>query len=285
MTPKRIAIIGTGAMGSVYAALLADAGHMLADFGALALAWFAFRLARRPADWRRTYGFDRFSVLVAFVNGLSLLVIAALIAAEAAERLFDPTPVAAPIMLAVAGAGLVVNLVAWRLLAGADAGNLNVRGALAHVIGDLLGSVAAIAAALIILATGWMAADPLLSLLVAAIIVRSGWRVTRDAAHILLQGAPDGLDADVIAADLTAHVDAVAAVDHVHVWSLTEARPVATLEAVVRPGADTAAARAAIKARLRDRFGIRHATVEVDAGDAAGETMPGRACGRAPQTP
>jgi cobalt-zinc-cadmium efflux system protein len=250
-------------------ALLADAGHMLADFGALALAWFAFRLARRPADWRRTYGFDRFSVLVAFVNGLTLLVIAGLIVVEAIERLAAPRPVAGMLMLGVAAAGLVVNLAAFRLLSGADRRNLNIRGALAHVLGDTLGSIAAIAAAAIIIATGWTPADPLLSLIVAAIIVRSGWAVTRDAAHILLEGAPEGMSRDAIAADLVHSVDGLVAVQHVHVWSITEARPVVTLEAMVAPAADHAAVKAAIKARLHDEHGIDHATVEIETERAA----------------
>lgn len=255
-------------------ALLADAGHMLTDFGALALAWFAFRLSRRPADWRRTYGFDRFSVLVAFVNGLTLFGIAALIVWEAAKRLGDPPQVAGGIMLVVALAGLAVNLIAFRLLSGGDRQNINMRGALAHVIGDLLGSFAAILAAVIILVTGWVYADPLLSVLVAVIIVRSAYGVVRDAAHILLEGAPRGLSGEVIANDLTAAVPGLRSVHHVHVWSITEARPVVTLEAAT-DGSDAAAIKAAIKARLHARFGIDHATVEIE---TAGDPPSGPAC-------
>src|SRR5262245_41635219 len=134
-------------------ALLADAGHMLTDFASLALAWFAFRLARRPADWKRTYGFDRFQVLVAFVNGLALLAIAAWIVYEAIERIAAPREVHGGIMVVIAGLGLVVNIAAFTLLRGADRDNLNVRGAAIHVLGDMLGSVAALVAGGVILAT------------------------------------------------------------------------------------------------------------------------------------
>jgi cobalt-zinc-cadmium efflux system protein len=260
-------VVGGIVSGSL--ALLADAGHMLTDFAALALAWFAFRLARRPADWRRTYGFDRFSVLVAFVNGLSLFVIAAFIVWEAVERLQAPPAIAAPTMLWVAVLGLGVNIFAFWLLFGADRGNLNIRGALAHVAGDLLGSIGTIAAALIIMYTGWTAADPLLSIFVALIILRSAWAVTRDAAHILLEGAPAGLEADTVVADLSANIDGVESIDHVHVWSINEARPMATLHARVRADASPTLVKAAIRERLKTRFHVGHATVEIEDGDHA----------------
>lgn len=255
-----------GGLVSGSLALLADAGHMLTDFGALALAWFAFRLARRPADWRRTFGFDRFSVLVAFVNGLSLFVIAAFILWEAAERLQNPPAIQAPTMLGVAVLGLVVNIIAFWLLFGADRGNLNIRGALAHVAGDLLGSVGTIVAALVIMRTGWTAADPLLSVFVALIILRSAWGVTRDAAHILLEGAPAGLEADTVAADLAANIDGVESIHHVHVWSINEARPMATLHARIRADASSLLVKDAIRERLRSRFHVDHATVEIEDG-------------------
>lgn len=260
-------VVGGIVSGSL--ALLADAGHMLTDFAALALAWFAFRLARRPADWRRTFGFDRFSVLVAFVNGLSLFAIAAFIIWEAVERLQAPPAIAASTMLWVAVLGLGVNIFAFWLLFGADRGNLNVRGALAHVAGDLLGSIGTIAAAIIIMYTGWTAADPLLSVFVALIILRSAWTVTRDAAHILLEGAPAGLEADTVVADLSANIDGVESIDHVHVWSINEARPMATLHARIRADASSALVKKAIRERLQSRFHVDHATVEIEEGDHA----------------
>ncbi len=260
-----VEVIGGLVSGSL--ALLADAGHMLTDFGALALAWFAFRLARRPADWRRTYGFDRFSVLVAFVNGLALFVIASVIVWEAIERLQDPSPVLGGMMLAVAAAGLLVNIVAFKLLSGADSANLNVRGALLHVAGDMLGSIAAIVAAGVIMLTGWTAADPLLSMLVAVIILRSAWGVTRDAAHILLQGVPEGLDVDQVADDLMANISGLVAVHHIHVWALTEARPIMTLHAQIANDATAGVVKAAVKARLLTHFHVDHTTVEIERAD------------------
>jgi len=245
---------------------------MLTDFASLALAWYGFRLARRPADWRRTYGYDRFTVLVAFANGLALFAVAGWILVEAAGRLAEPAPVLAGPMLAIAVAGLAVNVAAFWLLNGAGgtgAQNLNIRAAALHVAGDLLGSVAAIAAALVIMGTGWTPIDPILSVGVAAIILRSAWRVVRESGHILLEGSPAGLDPRVVAADLEAAVEGVEAVRHVHVWSITEDRPMATLEAAPAPSADPARVTAAIKARLAERFRIGHATVEI--GSSAGE--------------
>ena len=250
-------------------ALLADAGHMLTDFAALALAWFGFRLARRPADWKRTYGFDRFQILVAFANGLTLFAIAAWIVYEAIERLMTTPVVFGGIMVVIAILGLLVNVAAFVLLQGADRENLNVRGAAVHVIGDLLGSVAALAAGTVILFTGWTPIDPLLSLVVAAIIVRSGWRVVADAGHILLEGAPAELDTRAIGPDLVANVKGVEEVHHVHVWSITQSRRMVTLHALICETEDSDRVVRAIKARLKERFGLDHATVEIERGACA----------------
>lgn len=244
-------------------ALLADAGHMLTDFAALALAWLAFRLAQRPADWRRTYGFDRFSILVAFVNGLALFLIAGLIMWEAAARLYEPQPVLGGPMLVIAVLGLVVNLVALKLLSVGDGHNLNIRAASLHVLGDLLGSVAAIGAAVLILTTGWTPADPILSVVVALIILKSAWSVVTDSAHILLEAAPEGLETDVVTSDLLASVPALESVDHVHAWSITQDRPMITLHGVVGSDASIADTCAAIRARLHERFYVDHATIEI----------------------
>ena len=162
-------------------------------------------------------------------------------------------------MLSVAVAGLIVNLIALKLLTGGDRGNLNIRAASLHVMGDLLGSVGAIAAALIILLTGWTIADPLLSVVVALIILKSAWAVTRDSAHILLEGAPEGLEADRVAADLKANVPGLIGIDHVHAWSITQARPMITLHAAVAERADSRAVSAAIRERLRAKFHVEHA--------------------------
>jgi cobalt-zinc-cadmium efflux system protein len=245
-------------------ALLADAGHMLTDFASLALAWLGFRLARRPADWRRTYGFDRFSVLVAFVNGLALFAIAFWIGLEAWHRLAEPVAVLGGVMFLVALAGLVVNIIAFLLLSGGEAQNLNVRAAALHVAGDLLGSVAALAAAIVIMLTGWTPIDPILSVAVALIILRSAWLVVRDAGHILLEGAPAALDTRAIREDLTRAVPGVVDVHHVHAWSISEERPMITLHARVTGEQPPERLVAEIKARLSERFHVAHATVEIE---------------------
>ncbi len=258
-------------------ALLADAGHMLTDFAALALAWFAFRLSRRPATWTRTYGFDRFQVLIAFVNGVTLAVLAVWIVVEAVRRLYEPVEVMGWLMFAVAAMGLLVNIAAFMLLHGADRDNLNIRGASLHVMGDLLGSVAALSAAIIIMFTGWTAADPLLSVVVAGIILRSSVGLIRESAHILLEAAPRGLDVAAIGPDLIANVPGVAGVHHVHAWAITSERAMITLHA--RLCGDCGAPETvttAIKARLREQFGLDHATVELET-DACADSGAGEA--------
>jgi cobalt-zinc-cadmium efflux system protein len=248
-------------------ALIADAGHMLSDTAALALAWAAFRIGQLPHDEKRTYGYHRFEIIVAFANGLALFAIAAWIVVEAVGRVREPVPVSAAPMLAVAAAGLAVNLVALYVLRGGDRANLNVRAALLHVLGDLLGSVGAIAAAIVILLTGWTPIDPILSIVLTLLILRGAWDVTRRAGHVLMEGTPEGFDAAAMRADLLAAVPGVADVHHVHAWLLNLERPMVTLHVRLAPSADAAAALAAIKTRLKDRFGIAHSTVQVDPGD------------------
>ncbi len=244
-------------------ALLADAAHMLTDAGALGLAWLGFRLAERPADTRRSYGFHRVKVLAAFVNGLALLVLAAWIVWEAAQRLRDPAPVLGGLMMGVAVLGLCVNMIAFAVLHGGDRNDLNLRGALWHVAGDLLGSVAAIVAALVIILTGWTAIDPVLSVLVALLVAFGGWRLAREAGHILLEGTPSGLDPVTIGEAIMMHVEGVKTVDHVHAWSLNEARPLVTLDVYASPGACAETVRRQVKALLLRDFDVSHATVEV----------------------
>lgn len=254
-------VVGGLISGSL--ALLADAGHMLTDFASLLLAWLAFRLAHRPADWQRTYGFDRFSVLAAFVNGMSLFVIAAWICFEAFHRLREPVEVLGGLMLWIALVGLIVNLAAFWVLTRAEGENLNVRAAALHVAGDLLGSVAALVASLVIIYTGWTPIDPILSVLVALIILRSAWHVVRESGHILLEGAPRGFDRRKVAEAIVAGVPGVVQAHHIHAWSITEERPMVTLEAQIYPDAEPLEVKTAIKALLHDKFGIEHATVEV----------------------
>lgn len=260
-------VIGGLVSGSL--ALLADAGHMLADFAGLSMAWIAFRLSRRPANQRRSYGLARLQVLAAFANGMMLMAVAAGIVLEAARRLFAPVDILTGPMLSVAILGLLVNAAGFAILHGGARGNLNMRGAIAHVLSDLLGSVGVIVAALIIMTLGWAPADPIISALVAMLIGRSAWLLVADASHVLLEGTPSNIPTAEIEADLARHVPGVIEVHHLHVWSLTEERPMATLHARLAPQANALAAIRAIKARLADRFDIDHATVEVEEGECA----------------
>lgn len=264
-----VEIVGGVISGSL--ALLADAGHMLTDAASLALAWMAFRVSRRPHDRRRSYGYHRFQVLAAFVNAVGLVAIVVWIVVEAINRLAAPVAILGETMLVIAAVGLVVNIVAFLILHGADRGNLNIQGAAAHVIGDLLSSVAAIAAALVILLTGWAPIDPVLSMVVAVIIMRSAWRLLRRSAHILLEGTPDWLDISELRTSLIAAVPEVVDVHHVHAWSLTQERPLVTLHALVADGADYDGVLARIKGFLDTEYEIDHSTVQLETGVCADE--------------
>ncbi len=250
-------------------ALIADAAHMLTDSVALTFAWVAFRIARRPANWRYSFGLERVQVLTAFVNGLGLFAIAGWIVYEAWQRYGQPVPILADAMLAVAVLGFLVNILVFYILTTADRENLNIRGAILHVVGDLLGSVAAIVAAAVIMLTGWLPIDPILSVVVALLVLRSAWVVARDAVHILLEGTPTSLVPEAVRKDLIETVDGVRAVDHIHAWSISQERPMITLNARLHEGAPAAQTVAAIKRRLQERFGVGHATVEVDFGSTA----------------
>lgn len=260
-------VVGGLVSGSL--ALIADAAHMLTDSIALAFAWAAFRIARRPSTWRHSFGFDRLQVLAALLNGLSLFGIAGWIVYEAVERYGQPVPILAGPMLVIAVLGLLVNISVFYILTTADRENLNIRGAILHVMGDLLGSVAAIVAALVIMWTGWLPIDPILSVLVSVLVLRSAWVVARDSLHILLEGAPASLEPEAVRADLLGAVEGLQDVHHIHAWSINQERPMITLNLRLAEGVAGPPAVAAVKARLRERFGVGHATVEVEyeAGD------------------
>lgn len=244
-------------------ALIADAGHMLTDFASLILAWFAIRLTRKPADWKLTYGFDRFSVLAALLNGLSLFAIAIWITVEAIRRFQDPHEILGGVMLWVALGGLAVNLISFWMLTRGEGNNLNVRAATLHVAGDLFGSVAALVASLVIIYTGWTPIDPLLSVLVVLIILKSAWAVVKESGHILLEGAPAGFDRRQVAEFLLQNIEGVTAVDHVHAWSVTQERSMVTLEIEVDETHDARVVKQQVKAMLGTEFNIEHSTVEV----------------------
>lgn len=254
-------VIGGLISGSL--ALLADAAHMLTDAGSLALAWLGFKLAERPASEERTFGWARFKVLAAFVNGLTLIALAGWIIFEAIGRLLDPQPIMGSLMLGVAIGGLVVNILAFYVLHGGDKDDLNMQGALWHVAGDLLGSIAAIGAAIIIVFTGWTMADPILSVLVALIIAVGGINLVRKTGHILIEGVPPGLDLKAIRTDLSTQIEGVRRVTHLHAWALNEHKSLITLDVYVDGGTCLEDTRVAVKKRLLDEFGLDHATVEV----------------------
>jgi len=253
-------------------ALLADAGHMLTDTMALALAAVAFRVSARPADSRRSYGYQRFQILAAFVNGLSLLGIVGWILLEAVQRILSPVNVMGTTMLLVAAAGLLVNLVSFLVLHGGDRENLNIQGAATHVAGDLLGSVAAIVAAVVIISTGWMPIDPILSVVVALLILRSAWQLVKRSAHILLEGAPEWLDVEEMQRQIVARVPAVTGIHHVHVWGLTPQHPMLTMHiSLLELPGDTTPIVRLVKEVLRDEYGIGHSTIEVETDNCADE--------------
>lgn len=245
-------------------ALIADAGHMLADAGSLLLAVIAVSHATKPADTAHSYGHGRFPVLAAFVNGLLLLAVSAWIGIEAVLRLLNPVEVNGWRLAAIATIGLVANLAAFGLLHGGHEHDLNRKGAAAHVLSDLLGSVAAVSAGLVIATTGWMRADPLLSLLAAALIVRTGIQITRESGHVLLEGAPRGVDLAAVAAELPRAVAGVSSVHHLHAWSMAPGDSLMTLHAVLDPGADADQTLASIQGWLRQAHRIGHVTVQVE---------------------
>jgi len=245
--------------------LLADAGHMFLDASALAFSWYALRLTRRLGDERLSYGYHRWEVLAAFVNGLTLMALVGWILFEAWERLNAPQTMIPLPALVVASAGFVVNILAYRWLH-SHQDSAAVRSAALHVLGDLLGSVAAMAAALTVWFTGWPYADPLLALVIAAILGRGAWRVLKDATHILLEGVPDGVDLEHIADTLTERVPGVNGVHHLHAWALTAQKPLLTLHASVDEPADLSRVMSGIKDVLVEEFGIDHSTVQVDHG-------------------
>lgn len=258
-----VEVIGGILSGSL--ALLADAGHMLTDTMALGLAAVAFHVSKRPADRRLTFGYHRFQILAAFVNGLSLLLIVGWILFEAVQRFLSPAEVLGQTMLLVAVAGLVVNIAAFLILHGADRDNLNISAAVIHVAGDLLGSVAAIVAALVIIKTSWMMIDPILSVAVAMLILKSAWVLVKRSAHVLLEGAPEWLDVEDMQRKIIAELPGVGGIHHVHVWGLTPQDLMLTmhvcLEAEAANPTDTIRR---VKNLLRRDYGIDHCTIELE---------------------
>lgn len=246
-------------------ALLADAGHMLTDTMALSLAAVAFHVSKRPPDGNLTYGYQRFQILAAFVNGLSLLVIVGWILIEAVRRFVEPRDILGETMLVIAAAGLVINLVSFVVLHTGDKENLNIRGAALHVAGDLLGSVAAIVAAVVIIYTGWTLIDPILSVAVAFLILKSAWTLVKRSGHVLLEGAPDWLDVEAMQERIHAAVPVVSGIHHVHVWGLTPQQLMLTMHVTIdQPVESQSDVIRSVKSFLKTEYGVGHSTIEVE---------------------
>ncbi|MEJ8474536.1 cation diffusion facilitator family transporter [Roseibium algae] len=254
-------LVGGYLSGSL--ALMADAVHMVTDAASLGLAWWAFQQVKKPATPALSYGRHRLPVLMAFANAIFLLIVTGWICIEAVERFLKPEKVLAGPMLIIAVIGLLVNIAAFMVLRRGADNSLNIRSAVLHVIGDMLGSVAAIIAALVIAFTGWYPIDPILSIFVALLIVRSAIAILSQSSHILLEGSPVEIDRQDLIADLVRDVPDLEAISHMHIWSLAEGHLNATLHA--RPSRPEAAER--VTKALRDSLnqrGIGHVTIEID---------------------
>jgi cobalt-zinc-cadmium efflux system protein len=241
-------------------ALISDAGHMVTDAASLLVALFAAAVTRRPPSRRASYGHGRAEVLAAFVNALAMLALVVWIAVEAVQRLLSPVPVAGPVVMVVAAGGMAVNLVVAWMLAHAG-GGINTRGALLHVIGDLLGSVAALVAGVVIYATGWTPVDPILSLAVALLILRSTLALLRQSIGVLMERVPDHLSYDAIGRALAA-LPGVAGVHDLHVWHLSGERVALSAHVLLADGAAWPRALAAAQRMLFREFGIDHVTLQ-----------------------
>jgi cobalt-zinc-cadmium efflux system protein len=243
-------------------ALLADAGHMLADAAALGLALFAARVAQRPATPERSFGLLRVEILAALVNGALLIAIAIGIGIEAWHRLRAPTQIDGGLLLGVAGVGLVANLVALRILHQGHEHSLNQRGAYLHVLGDLLGSVGALAAGALVVATGWILADPLISVLIALLVLGSAWRLIKESTDVLMEATPDHIALGEVH-DRIASVPGVDSVHDLHVWTVTSGVVAMSGHLVVKNPTDNQPVLEAVQDRMR-ALGINHVTVQME---------------------
>ncbi|GMV11366.1 MAG: cation transporter [Gemmatimonadota bacterium] len=243
-------------------ALLADAGHMLTDVAALALSLFVAWFSRQPAVPEKTYGYLRWEILAAFLNGAALLVVSGFIIFEAFGRLRAPEPVATGLMLSVAAGGLLVNAACAWILHPLHAHSLNARGAYLHVLGDLLGSIGTVAAGATIRFTGWQAADPIASILVTLLIVRSSWHLVRESVDVLLEATPSHISLGAVRGALS-RVEGVSAVHDLHVWTVTSGMVAMSAHAVVPREADHQRVLRDAVAAMRE-FGILHCTVQIE---------------------
>jgi cobalt-zinc-cadmium efflux system protein len=245
-------------------ALLSDAGHMFTDVAALALSLFAVRFASRPATSSKTYGFYRLEILAALANGVTLIVLSVLICIEAYHRFFQPEDVHGWTLVWISAGGLGVNIVsAWLLSRSHHHDNLNMRGAYLHVMGDLLGSVAAIAAGVLILWRGWRWADPLFSVVISLLIVYNSWRIVADAVNVLLEGAPSHINPSAVEQAIR-EVAGVRAIHDLHIWTITSDRHVLSAHIVVSSGDEGCRVLREVRTLLTDRFKLAHSTIQIE---------------------
>lgn len=244
-------------------ALLTDAAHMLTDVGAIGLALFAANLARRRPEGAMTYGFGRAEILSAQANGLMLLILSGFIIFEGTRRLADPPQVDAPLVLVIGLAGIAVNLGAALALAKASRESLNVEGAFQHNLMDAFASIGTAIAALVIILTGFDRADPIASLLIAALMLRTGYQLVKASGRIFLEAAPEGLDPDVVGRAMVAHAG-ITEVHDLHVWEVTSGFPALSAHVLVGRDTDCHAKRRELEVLLHDDFGIEHTTLQVE---------------------
>ncbi|MER5627970.1 cation diffusion facilitator family transporter [Streptosporangium sp. NPDC002544] len=251
-------------------ALISDAGHMLTDAGAIALALVAMRMAARPARGAYTFGWKRAEILSAAVNGLTFVALVAYFVYESVRRLIEPPEVAGALVFGTALAGIAVNAVAAWLIARADRSSLNVEGAFQHILNDLYAFVATAIAGAVVWLTGWGRADAIAALVVAALMAKAAYGLLRDAGRILFEAAPDGVNPAEVSAAITAHAG-VTGVEDLHVWTVTSGFPALSAHVTVMPGGDCHQVRRELAELLHQRFHIDHTTLQVD-------HVPGTAC-------
>ena len=262
LTASLLVVEVIGGLVSNSVALLADAGHMLTDVAALALSLFVAWFTRQPSSAQKSFGYLRWEILAAFLNGAGLLLISAWIIVESIMRLRTPEPIEGGLMLAVAVAGLLVNVISAVVLHGDSKSNMNVRGAYLHVLGDLLGSVGVVGAAIVIQFTGWLAADPIASFFTTALIMRGAWILVKDSVDILLESAPAHIDLNAVRIQLEA-IPGIESVHDLHVWSVTPKVVAMSAHAIVRD----AATQQHVLEHVHDAmvlFGIGHVTVQIE---------------------
>jgi cobalt-zinc-cadmium efflux system protein len=242
-------------------ALLSDAGHMLTDAGALALALVAQNLAARERTERRTFGYRRAEILAALINGTVLGASAIWIIVEAVRRFSEPRQILGGPMLVVAGLGLIINLIAAWLLAHGGHGNINTRAAAAHVASDAAGSVAAMIAAGLVLGFGWNIADPIASIVISLLILWGAWRLVRESVDVLMEGTPAGVDPNALE-EVIRTAPGVASLHDLHVWCISDGFPVVTVHVVLDGSGHGTDVSHAVARRIQERFGIEHVTVQ-----------------------